>query len=95
MGLCQIPQFPRVLGVLNCEMSLRKSLPEVVIGLRETLKIGCLLWHWHHDGNSFIEESAYRLLDTAYATQQSEFLRHVLREHRKHRHRDRLDVIDS
>jgi len=59
------------------------------------LKIGRLLWHWHYDGNPQLEEIAFGLLDAAYESQQSDFLRHVLKEHRQHRHRESLDVFSD
>lgn len=84
------------------------KLPELIAGgierLVETqgfsefdarLKVGRMLWHWHHDGNPILEQAAFELLDAAYATEQKDFLRHVLSEHRQHRHRESLDVFEK
>lgn len=59
------------------------------------LKIGRMLWHWHYDGNPKLEAVAFKLLDDEYQSLGRKFLRHVLHQHREHRHRRSLDVFDK
>lgn len=62
--------------------------------LNARLKIGRMLWHWHYDGNSQLEAVAFDLLDKAYESMNRKFLRHVLHQHRQHRHRKSLNVFE-
>ena len=78
---------------VECEIDRLKS--QGYSGLDAQLRLGRMLWHWHHNGNPQIEELAFSLLDEVYRAQGSQFLRHVLQEHRKHRHRKSLSVFSS
>lgn len=57
------------------------------------LCIGRFLWHWHHNGNKRIEDLAFSLLQDSYQKLGSSFHLHVLKQHKKHRHRASLDVF--
>ncbi len=86
-------EFSKLPGLVH--KGITDLASEGLSALDASLRVGRMLWHWHNDGNPLIEESAFELLDDAYQVQRNEFLRHVLREHRKHRHRRSLDVFDA
>ncbi len=77
------------------DSGIKQLVKEGYSRVEAALKIGRLLWHWHYDGNPKLEAAAFNLLDQAYEALHRKFLRHVLHQHREHRHRKSLDVFDS
>lgn len=89
----EIEDFPKLPALV--ENGIRQLVASGASERDAQLQFGRFLWHWHHDGNPLIEQCAFSLLDSAYATQDNAFLQRVLRQHRDHRHRPSLDVFDD
>jgi len=86
---------PEELGLLpeRVASGIERLTDDGVSDANARLRIGRLLWHWHDNGSPLIEELAFELLDTAYTALDHPFSRHVLHQHRQHRHRKKLDVF--